>query len=247
VIGLFFPANSVGDDVENLWPKNRAQRQPRHVHFSGRQQMVKPLGKPEPVPVPTGGPEIFEIARLCGAFAVTGGIGIDARVADYERKHDDYNAILLQGVGRRLAEAFAEHMHQRVRREFWGYAKDESLGVPELIDENIAASVQRRVTPRGPEPYRERTLVLVPHVSAETGITLTESFAMLPTAAVSGFIAHHPASAIFSVRGKKSTARPGPGDTPPSHRRQSVQENANAWLARPISIVGTSRMPNSAA
>jgi 5-methyltetrahydrofolate--homocysteine methyltransferase len=196
VIGLF-PANSVGDDVEVYADESRTTTATT-FHFL-RQQMVKPLDKPNQCLADLVAPKSSKLRDYVGAFAVTAGIGIDARVAEYERKHDDYNAILLKALADRLAEAFAEHMHQRVRREFWGYAKDEALGVPELIDEKYRGIRPAPGYPACPDHTEKGLLFSSLNVSAETGITLTESFAMLPTAAVSGFYFSHPASQYFAV------------------------------------------------
>jgi len=196
VIGLF-PANSVGDDVEVYADESRTTTATT-FHFL-RQQMVKPLDKPNQCLADLVAPKSSKLRDYVGAFAVTAGIGIDARVAEYERKHDDYNAILLKALADRLAEAFAEHMHQRVRREFWGYARDEALGVSELIDEKYRGIRPAPGYPACPDHTEKGLLFSALNVSAETGITLTESFAMLPTAAVSGFYFSHPASQYFAV------------------------------------------------
>ena len=113
------------------------------------------------------------------------GIGIDERVAAYESKHDDYNAILLKALADRLAEAFAEHMHQRVRREFWGYARDEALSVADLVDEKYRGIRPAPGYPACPDHTEKGLLFSLLDAPAGAGITLTESFAMLPTAAVS--------------------------------------------------------------
>ena len=134
-----------------------------------------------------------------GAFAVTAGVGIDERVAAYEAKHDDYNAIMLKSLADRLAEAFAELLHQRVRREFWGYAADEALGVNELIDEKYRGIRPAPGYPACPEHTEKGLLFDLLGAPQAAGITLTESFAMLPTAAVSGFYFSHPQSQYFAV------------------------------------------------
>ena len=132
MIGLF-PANSVGDDVEVYTDESRTQVLTT-FHFL-RQQMVKPEDRANHCLADLVAPKESGVGDYIGCFAVTAGIGIDPRVEAYEAKHDDYNAIMLKALADRLAEAFAELMHLRVRREFWGYAPDEDLGVEELIDE----------------------------------------------------------------------------------------------------------------
>jgi 5-methyltetrahydrofolate--homocysteine methyltransferase len=196
VIGLF-PANSVGDDVEVYADESRAKAVTT-FHFL-RQQMVKPLDKPNQCLADLVAPRESGVSDYVGAFAVTAGIGIDERVAAYERKHDDYNAIMLKALADRLAEAFAELMHQRVRREFWGYASDEALSVEEIIAEKYRGIRPAPGYPACPEHTEKGLLFSLLNAPAEVGITLTESFAMLPTAAVSGFYFSHPESQYFAV------------------------------------------------
>ena len=133
-----------------------------------------------------------------GAFAVTAGIGIDAHVARYEADHDDYNAILLKALADRLAEAMAERLHQRVRTEFWGYASDEQLDNEALIAEKYSGIRPAPGYPACPEHSEKQALFEL--LGAEgIGMSLTESFAMLPTAAVSGYYFSHPQSQYFVV------------------------------------------------
>jgi 5-methyltetrahydrofolate--homocysteine methyltransferase len=133
-----------------------------------------------------------------GAFAVTAGIGIDAHVARFEAANDDYSAILLKALADRLAEAFAERMHERVRKEFWGYAADETLSNEQLIDEEYRGI---RPAPGYPAcPDHTPKVALFELLNAPNiGMTLTEGYAMLPTAAVSGFYFAHPDSRYFGV------------------------------------------------
>ena len=196
VIALF-PANSVGDDVEVYTDESR-QNIATTFHFL-RQQMVKPLDKPNQCLADLVAPKESGVRDYVGAFAVTAGIGIDERVTAYERKHDDYNAIMLKALADRLAEAFAELMHRRVRREFWGYASDEALSVEELVNEKYRGIRPAPGYPACPEHTEKGLLFSLLNAPAEVGITLTESFAMLPTAAVSGFYFSHPDSQYFAV------------------------------------------------
>ena len=196
VIGLF-PANSVGDDVEVYTDESRG-RLAATFHFL-RQQMVKPQDKPNLCLADMVAPKDSGARDYIGAFAVTAGVGIDERVAAYEAKHDDYNAILLKALADRLAEAFAELMHQRVRREFWGYAAEEALGVDDLIDEKYRGIRPAPGYPACPEHTEKGLLFDLLGAPQAAGITLTESFAMLPTAAVSGFYFSHPQSQYFAV------------------------------------------------
>ena len=196
VIGLF-PANSVHDDVEVYADESR-NKVATSFHFL-RQQMVKPLDKPNQCLADLVAPKVSGVRDYIGAFAVTAGIGIDERVAGYEKKHDDYNAIMLKALADRLAEAFAELMHQRVRREFWGYARDEALSVEELVGEKYRGIRPAPGYPACPEHTEKGLLFALLNAPTEVGITLTESFAMLPTAAVSGFYFSHPKAQYFAV------------------------------------------------
>ncbi len=134
-----------------------------------------------------------------GAFAVTTGIGIDAHVAKFEKEHDDYSAIMLKALADRLAEAFAEVMHKKVRKEFWGYAADETLKNEDLIKEEYAGIRPAPGYPAQPDHTEKATLFNLLEVEKNTGITLTDSMAMFPTAAVSGLYFAHPQSHYFGI------------------------------------------------
>ena len=196
VIGLF-PANSVGDDIEIYTDESRKQVLTT-FHFL-RQQMVKPLDKPNQCLADLVAPKSSGARDYLGAFAVTGGIGIDDRVAEYEAKHDDYNAIMLKALADRLAEAFAELMHLRVRREFWGYGADEKLPVEQLIAEKYRGIRPAPGYPACPDHTEKAALFALLDAEKQAGMQLTESFAMLPAAAVSGFYFSHPDSQYFAV------------------------------------------------
>ena len=134
-----------------------------------------------------------------GSFAVTAGIGIEAHVARFEAAHDDYSAILLKALADRLAEAFAERLHERVRKEFWGYAQNESLDNEHLIHEAYQGIRPAPGYPACPDHTEKRTLwaLLKPDETSE--IQLTESYAMYPTAAVSGWYFSHPEAKYFGL------------------------------------------------
>ncbi|HXF17297.1 MAG TPA: vitamin B12 dependent-methionine synthase activation domain-containing protein, partial [Burkholderiales bacterium] len=223
VIGLF-PANSVGDDVE-LYTDESRQRIATTFHFL-RQQMVKPLDRPNQCLADLVAPKETGVPDYVGAFAVTAGIGIDERVAEYERKHDDYNAILLKALADRLAEAFAEHMHRRVRREFWAYAPDEALSIAEVIDEQYRGIRPAPGYPACPDHTEKALLFSLLNAPAQTGITLTESFAMLPTAAVSGFYFSHAQAQYFAVA---KIARDQVEDY--ARRKGASLQETERWLA----------------
>ena len=192
VFGLW-PANSVGDDVE-LTVDGRAER----LHFL-RQQVDKPADRPDFCLADFIAPRDSGRQDWIGAFAVTAGIGIDAHVARFEADHDDYNAILLKALADRLAEALAERLHQRVRTEFWGYVADETLDNEALIAEKYVGIRPAPGYPACPEHSEKGTLFRLLDATANAGMTLTESFAMLPTAAVSGYYFSHPQSQYFVV------------------------------------------------
>ena len=134
-----------------------------------------------------------------GAFAVTAGIGIEEHVARFERAHDDYSSIMLKALADRLAEAFAEHLHERVRRELWGYAPQEALTNEQLIREEYCGIRPAPGYPACPDHTEKATLWRLLDAERSAGIRLTESFAMYPTAAVSGWYFAHPQARYFAV------------------------------------------------
>ena len=134
-----------------------------------------------------------------GGFAVTTGIGIEKWIEKFEKDHDDYSSIMLKALADRLAEAFAELMHTRVRREFWGYAKNESLDTNQIIKEEYQGIRPAPGYPAQPDHTEKNTLWDLLNVEANTGIILTESLAMYPTAAVSGLYFAHPDSKYFGL------------------------------------------------
>ena len=238
VIGLF-PANSVGDDVE-VYTDEARSKVAATFHFL-RQQMVKPQDKPNLCLADMVAPKESGARDYIGAFAVTAGIGIDERVAAFERKHDDYNAIMLKALADRLAEAFAELMHQRVRREFWGYAPEEALGVEDLVEEKYIGIRPAPGYPACPEHTEKGLLFDLLGAAESAGITLTESFAMLPTAAVSGFYFSHPQSQYFAV------AKIDRDQVEDYARRKGMSlQEAERWLAPNLSYEPGSYEPGAA-
>jgi 5-methyltetrahydrofolate--homocysteine methyltransferase len=198
VVGLW-PAASVGDDVE-VYAADRDDREhPIAVLNFLRQQADKPPGRPDWCLADFVAPKGSGARDWIGAFAVTAGIGIDAHVARFEAAHDDYNAILLKALADRLAEALAEALHARVRRELWGYAADEALDNESLIDERYRGIRPAPGYPACPEHSEKGKLFDLLDAPRRAGVTLTESFAMLPTAAVSGYYFSHPESQYFVV------------------------------------------------
>jgi len=219
VFGLW-PAHSVGDDVRVQHPDGETT-----LCFL-RQQVDKPAERPDFCLADFIAPHDSGRQDWIGAFAVTAGIGIDAHVARFEAAHDDYNAILLKALADRLAEALAERLHQRVRTTFWGYQPDEALDNDALIAEKYVGIRPAPGYPACPEHSEKGTLFALLDAPRHAGITLTESFAMLPTAAVSGYYFSHPQSQYFVV-GRLSREQVGD-----YARRKGVDRaQAERWLA----------------
>ena len=196
VFGLF-PANSDGDDIELYRDAGRTAR--IAVVHTLRQQMAKPPGRPNLALADFVAPRSSGVPDYLGAFAVTAGVGLDQLVREFEAAHDDYSAILAKALTDRLAEAFAERLHERVRKEFWGYAREEALDNVGLVREQYQGIRPAPGYPACPDHTEKRALFDLLQVEANTGITLTESFAMLPTASVSGYYFWHPQAHYFGV------------------------------------------------
>ncbi len=196
VIGIF-PANSVNEDIEIYSDESRTKI--AMTFHTLRQQVMKPPGRPNLCLADFIAPKNSSVKDYIGAFAVTTGIGIDPRVAEYEKNHDDYNSIMLKALADRLAEACAEMMHQRIRKEFWGYAPDEHLSNEDFIEEKYRGVRPAPGYAACPDHTEKGPLFDLLDAPKKAEITLTESFAMLPTAAVSGFYFSHPESSYFSV------------------------------------------------
>ena len=197
VFGLF-PANSVNSDDIEIYTDDSRKKVAMTWH-NLRQQTKKPDDIPNYCLADYVAPKESGVKDYIGGFAVTTGIGIDARVAEFERQNDDYNAIMLKALADRLAEAFAEHLHLRVRREFWGYAADEGLSNEDIIAEKYRGIRPAPGYPACPEHTEKGPLFELLQAPKNAGITITESFAMLPTAAVSGFYFSHPQSQYFAT------------------------------------------------
>ncbi len=218
VFGLW-PANSRGDDVVVSLPDGETP-----LHFL-RQQVDKPAERPDFCLADFIAPQDSGRQDWIGAFAVTAGIGIEPHVARFEADHDDYNAILLKALADRLAEALAERLHHRVRTGYWGYAAGEALDNEALIAEQYVGIRPAPGYPACPEHSEKRTLFAM--LGAEgIGMSLTESFAMLPTAAVSGYYFSHPQSQYFVV------GRVSKEQVADYARRKGVDRaQAERWLA----------------
>ncbi|MFV1997390.1 MAG: methionine synthase [Acidiferrobacterales bacterium] len=193
----FYAANALDDDVEVYLDTSRT-RILSTFHFL-RQQQQKPDGKPNYCLADFIAPKQSGLQDHLGFFAVTAGMGIETKLAEFEADHDDYQAIMLKALADRLAEAFAELMHERARKEFWGYASDEQIGRTGLIKEQYSGIRPAPGYPACPEHTEKGLLWKVLNAEKNTGITLTESFAMMPAASVSGIYFSHPDSRYFAV------------------------------------------------
>ncbi|RDS81068.1 methionine synthase [Dyella psychrodurans] len=222
VIG-FWPARGVGDDIELLLPSGEKAGVTLH-HL--RQQAEKPVERPDFCLSDFIAPKDANKQDWLGGFAVTAGIGIEEHVARFEAGHDDYSAILLKALADRLAEAFAERMHERVRREFWGYQPEESLDNEALIDEKYAGVRPAPGYPACPDHTEKATLFELLDATHNAGIQLTDGFAMYPTAAVSGWYFSHPNSQYFVVG---RVTREQVDDY--AKRKGWTRQEAERWLA----------------
>jgi len=196
VIGLF-PANTVGEDDIEVYV-DASRREVRTTLHTLRQQDEKPPGKPNRALADFVAPRETGKADYVGAFAVCIS-GADELARQYEAKHDDYNAILVKALADRLAEAFAERLHERVRKEFWGYAANEQLDNTALIDESYRGIRPAPGYPACPDHTEKDLLFTLIDATRNAGVSLTESFAMWPAAAVSGFYFSHPEAKYFAV------------------------------------------------
>ena len=198
----FFPANRVGDDVELYTNAARTEVQTR-FHFL-RQQAEKPAGQPYlcladfVAPRASGSPQTAPLPDHIGAFAVTTGGGLKDLIETFRKDHDDYNVIMAEALADRLAEAFAEYLHQRVRKE-WGYGRAETFSTEQLIDEAYRGIRPAAGYPACPDHTEKGILWKLLQVEENAGIKLTESFAMWPGSSVSGLYFSHPQSKYFAV------------------------------------------------
>jgi 5-methyltetrahydrofolate--homocysteine methyltransferase len=196
VYGLF-PANQVGDDDVAVYADASRKQRLATLHFL-RQQKDLPSGLPHGSLADYIAPEGVAPDYI-GAFAVTAGIGIEAPLARFAAVHDDYSAILLKVLADRLAEAFAERLHERIRREFWGYAPDEALGNDQLVREEYRGIRPAPGYPACPDHTEKAELFALLDPPKNAGIELTESYAMHPAAAVSGWYFAHPRAHYVNV------------------------------------------------
>jgi 5-methyltetrahydrofolate--homocysteine methyltransferase len=224
VIGLF-PANSVDDDDVEVYADESRQQVIARLHFL-RQQKGKPEGQPHTSLADFIAPRGTGLRDYVGAFAVTSGIGIESHLERFQKAHDDYSGIMLKVLADRLAEAFAERLHERVRREFWGYAPEERFTNDDLIKESYRGIRPAPGYPSCPDHTEKATLWQLLDPTTNAGISITESFAMYPTAAVSGWYFSHPRAHYFPL-GKIDL------DQVQNYaaRKKMTLEEAQRWLA----------------
>jgi 5-methyltetrahydrofolate--homocysteine methyltransferase len=196
VVG-FWPANALGDDIV-VWTDETRTKERARFHAL-RQQQAKDAARPNMALSDLIAPVESGVADYIGAFAVTAGHGEDEVAKRFVAAHDDYSAILSKALADRLAEAFAERLHERVRKEFWGYAPDEALSNDDMIAEKYRGIRPAPGYPAQPDHTEKATLFRLLDAEREAGIRLTESFAMWPGAAVSGLYFSHPQSAYFGI------------------------------------------------
>ena len=196
VFGLW-PANRIGDDVELYTDESRTKVLATTHHL--RQQHERPSGKAHQCLADYVAPK-GEAADWAGAFAVTAGLGIERKLAEFEAAHDDYRAIMLKSIADRLAEACAEWLHAQVRKHYWGYAADETLGNDALIREEYRGIRPAPGYPACPDHTEKGTIFALLDATKNIGMELTESYAMMPAAAVSGWFFAHPEAQYFAVQ-----------------------------------------------
>ncbi len=196
VVG-FFPANSVGDDIEIYKDETRKEIIAKFINL--RNQAVRPDNAPNICLSDFIAPKDSGFPDYIGAFITTAGIGIEKKLKEFQADHDDYSSIMLKALADRLAEAFTELIHERVRKEFWGYAPTENLSLPDLILEKYQGIRPAHGYPACPDHSEKETLFKLLNAEHNTGVNLTESFSMYPAASVSGLIFAHPGSKYFFV------------------------------------------------
>ena len=219
----FFPANAVGEDTEIYADTARTEVIATLHHL--RQQTEQPFTRPNLSLGDFIAPKTAKVEDYIGAFAVTTGIGVSELCAEFEKKHDDYNSIMAKALADRLAEAFAERMHQYVRTTLWGYAVDEGLDNAALIAEKYRGIRPAPGYPACPDHNQKRVLFDLLKVTEHIGISLTESLAMSPAASVSGWYYSHPEARYFSI------GRIGEDQVADYAKRTGMElETAKRWL-----------------
>ncbi len=210
VIGIY-PANSVGDDIE-LYTNDKRNEVLATLHTL-RQQAQKTSEQPYLALSDLIAPKDSGINDYIGGFAVTSGLGIEPILVKFQKEHDDYNNIMLKAIADRLAETFAELMHELVRKEYWVYAAGEKLSNDDLIAEKYDGIRPAPGYPAQPDHTEKQIIFDLLEAEEKTGITLTESFAMYPASSGSGLYFSHPESKYFNVG--EINKDPGRGICPP--------------------------------
>ena len=223
VVG-FFPAHSDGDDVLLYTDETRSEIRATLHHL--RQQNIKAPGRPNYCLADFIAPKDSGVADYIGGFAVTTGIGIETKLAEFEQQNDDYSAIMLKALADRLAEAFAEYLHLLVRKAYWGYAEEESHDHQQLINEAYQGIRPAPGYPACPDHTEKEKLFALLDATAHTGIVLTESYAMYPASAVSGWYFAHADAQYFNV-GKIDSDQLSDY----ARRKGIAEEVAARWLA----------------
>jgi 5-methyltetrahydrofolate--homocysteine methyltransferase len=191
-----FPANAIGDDIEIYDPNNL---EILHTQITLRQQTKKVAGQPNIALADFIAPKGSQQQDYIGAFVVTAGLGIEHYISDFDAKQDDYNSIMIKALADRLAEAFAEYLHEVVRKETWAYAEDETLENQALIAEKYRGIRPAPGYPACPDHLEKLGIFKLLDATAQIGVTLTESLAMWPAAAVSGWYFAHPDAKYFGL------------------------------------------------
>jgi 5-methyltetrahydrofolate--homocysteine methyltransferase len=231
VIGFWPATGDVSTDTITVYPTvrnpKRADRNLEPVElYHLRQQSKRAKRLPNLALTDFIAPASAPDTDYIGGFAVTAGIGIEPHVKRFEEAGDDYSAIMLKALADRLAEAFAERMHQRVRMEFWGYAPDETVSNDQLISEDYQGIRPAPGYPACPEHTEKSKLWDLLDAEANTGMILTESMAMYPASSVSGWYFSHPESKYFTVRGLKPDQ-----EKDYAERKGWSEEERERWLA----------------
>jgi 5-methyltetrahydrofolate--homocysteine methyltransferase len=222
VFGLF-PANSYGDDIKVF--KDESRKSLLTTLHMLRQQIKKADGQPSLSLADFIAPEDTGINDFVGMFAVTAGIGIEKLIAEFKKEHDDYNIILVKAIADRLAEAFAEYLHELVRIDYWGYSKNEDLTNEELINEKYAGIRPAPGYPAQPDHTEKLLIFDCLNVETNTGIKLTESLAMHPAASVCGIYFSHPEARYLNV------GKIGKDQVTDYHHRKALSLNdVEKWL-----------------
>jgi len=225
ILGIF-PANTINDDDIEVYSEPITQSPKPKTFLSLRQQSQKTAGAPNIALADFIAPKDSGVQDYIGCFCVTTGFGVDEKATGFENQLDDYNSILVKALGDRLAEAFAEYLHLKVRKEIWGYASDEQLSNQELIKENYKGIRPAPGYPACPDHLEKPTIWDILKVEENIGVKLTESMAMWPASSVSGYYFAHPESKYFGLGKIKSDQV-----ADYAKRRNISIDTATKWLA----------------